>query len=64
MRGDELLKEVTDGKMVAKRGQRRKRTGMIDDFLEKEQYGNLKRRVENWQGWRIWLPGTCRMAEH
>jgi len=24
----------------------------------------LKRRAEDRQGWRVWLPGTCRVAEH
>ena len=37
---------------------------MIDYFLEKERYGALKRRAEDRQGWRVWLPATCRMAEH
>jgi len=50
--------------MVGKRGPGRKRIGMIDDLLEKERYGDLKRRAENRQEWRIWLPGTCRLAEH
>jgi len=64
MRGDGLMKEVMEGKMVGKRGPGRKRVGMIDDLLEKERYGDLKRRAENRQEWRIWLPGTCRLAEH
>ena len=38
--------------------------GMIDNLLEKKQHGDLKRRAEKRQAWRVWLPGTCRMAEH
>ena len=64
MRGDGLMKEVMEVNMEVKRGPGRKRIGMIDDLIEKEQYGDMKRRAEDRQGWRVWLPGTCRMAEH
>ena len=64
MRGDGLMKEVMEGKMEGKRGRGRKRIGMIDELMENEQYGDLKRRAEDRQGWRVWLPGTCRVAEH
>ena len=53
-----------DGKLDEKRGPGRKRVGMIDDLLEKKQYGDLKRRAEDRQEWIIWLPGTCRSTEH
>ena len=64
MTGDGLMKEVTEGKMESKRGRGRKRIGMIDELMENKQYGDLKRRAEDRQGWRVWLPGTCRVAEH
>jgi hypothetical protein len=64
MRGDGLMKEVMEGKMEGKRGRGRKRIGMIDELMENKQYGDLKRRAEDRQGWRVWLPGTCRVAEH
>ena len=64
MRGDGLMKEVLEGKMEGKRGRGRQRIGMIDEFVINEQYGDLKRRAENRQGWRVWLPGTCRVAEY
>jgi hypothetical protein len=60
MRGDGLMKEIMEGKVVGKRGPGRKRIRIIDDLLEKERYGDLKRRAENQQEWRIWLPETCR----
>ena len=47
MRGDELMKEVMERKMVGKKGPGRKRIGMMDNLLEKERYGDLKRRAEN-----------------
>ena len=62
MRGDGLMKEVMEGKMEGKREPGRKR--MIDDLLDKERYEVLKRRAENRQGWKVWLSGTCHMAEH
>ena len=63
MRGDGLI-EVLEGKMKGKRGRGRKRIGMIDELMINERYGDLKRRAEDRQGWRVWLPGTCRVAEH
>ena len=64
MRGDRLMKEVMEGKMEGKRGRGRKRIGVIDELMINEQYGDLKRRAEDRQGWRVWLPRTCCMAEH
>ena len=53
-----------EGKLERKRWPCRKRVDIINDLLEKEWYGDLKRRAEDRQEWRVWLPGTCRMAEH
>ena len=64
MRGDGLKKEVMEGKIEGKRGRGRKWIGMIDELMKNKQYGDLKRKVEDRQGWRVWLPGTCRVAEH
>ena len=57
------MKEVMEGKMRAK-GDEVEREGMIDELMENKRYGDLKRRAEDRQGWRVWLPGTCRVAEH
>ena len=64
MRGDGLMKEAMEGKMEGKRGRSRKRIGTTDDLLVKETYGDVKRRAEDRHEWRVWLPGTCRVAEH
>ncbi len=64
MRGEGLMKEVMKGKMEGKRRPDRKRIAMIDELMENERYGDLKRRAEDRQGWRVWLSGTCRVAEH
>ena len=64
MRGDGLMKEVMEGKMEVKRGRGSKRIGMIDELMKNEQYRSLKRRAEDRQLWRVWLPRTGRLAEH
>ena len=38
------------------------RMGMIDDVLD-ETYGDMKRKAENRENWRIWKPRTCPWAE-
>ena len=58
LRGDSLLKEVIEGRMIGKRP-RRKRLGMLNEFLKEAPYVELKRKVENRKEWRIWKPGTC-----
>ena len=58
------MKEVMEGIKAGKRGPGRKRIGMIDELMENERYGDLKRRAEDRLGWRVWLSGTCRVAEH
>ena len=42
-----MTKEVTEGKMKGKRGPGRKRIGMIDELVENEWHGDLKRRAKN-----------------
>ena len=40
------MKEVMKGKMEGKRGPGRKWIGMIDELMENEHYGDLKRRAK------------------
>ena len=63
VRGDGLLKHVLEGRMEGKRPRGRPRIGMIDD-LKEGSYATMKRRAEDREGWRVWLPGTCRRAEN
>ena len=44
------MKEVMEGKMEGKRRPDRKRIAMIDELMENERYGDLKRRAEDRQG--------------
>ena len=63
VRGDGLLKLVLEGRMENKRPRGRPRIGMIDDLME-GSYVSMKRRAEDREEWRSWLPRTCRKAEN
>ena len=63
MRGEGLLKQVMEGRMEGKRPRGRPRIGMIDDLIE-NSYVEMKRRAENRDAWRYWMPRTCRKAEN
>ena len=54
---------VLEGRMEGKRPRGRPRMGMIDDVLD-ETYGDMKRKAENREIWRIWKPRTCPWAEN
>ena len=61
VRGDGLMKLLLEGRMEGKRPRgKRPRMGMIDD----ETYGDMKRKAENRENWRIWKPRTCPLAEN
>ena len=59
VRGEGLLKDVLEGRMEGRRTRGRPRKGMIDD-LKEGSYGDMKRRAEDREGWRVWMPSTCR----
>ena len=63
VRGDGLMKLVLEGRMERKRPMGRPRMGMIDDVLD-ETYGDMKRKAENRESWRICKPRTCPWAEN
>ena len=63
VRGDSLLKLVLEGRMKGKRPRGRLRIGMIDE-LKEGSYVNMKRRAEDREKWRCWMPRTCRRAEN
>ena len=62
-RGRGLLKLALGGRMEGKRQRGRPRLGMIDD-LKEGSYESMKRRAEDRERWRVWLPRTCREAEN
>jgi hypothetical protein len=45
--------------MVGKKPRGRPRMGMIDD-LKEGSYTEMKRRAEDRDKWRAWMPRTCR----
>ena len=60
IRGNGLLKDVIEGRIDGKRPRGRKRVGMLSD-TKKDGYANMKRRTENRELWRNWMPRrTCR----
>ena len=51
LRGDEIVKEVIEGRMEGKRGRGRPITGMLDELIV-ASYGYTNRRTEDREGWR------------
>ena len=73
LRVDGLLRDVLEGRMLGRRPQGRPRMGMLDELREidmkagkkkKESFGSMKRRAEDRQRWRVFVPRTCRKAEN
>ena len=58
------MREVIEGRMRGKRTRGRKRTGMLEILQENESYERLKRRSQNREEWRLWMPRTCHVAEN
>ena len=63
MRGESLLKLVLEGRMEGKRGRGRPRLGMISE-LKEGSYVEMKRRAEDREGWKRFVPRTCRLAKN
>src|SRR6218665_719463 len=64
LRGESLLREVTEGRIIGKRPRGKKRLGTLNEFLKESSHAELKRKAENRKEWRIWKPRTCLTAEH
>jgi len=64
LRGENLLREVIEGRMIGKRPSGWKRLGILHKFLKEASYVELKRKRENRKEWRTWMPRTCLTAEH
>ena len=63
LRGDELLRDVMEGRMMGKRTRGRPRAGTMDDLME-GSYVKMKRRAEGREEWRRWVPRTCLRVEY
>src|SRR6218665_1918297 len=64
LRGESLLREVIEGRMIGKRPRVWKRLGMLNEFLKEPSYEELKRKAEHRKEWRTWNPRTCLTAAH
>jgi hypothetical protein len=70
--GDGLLRDVLEGRMLGSKPQGRPRMGMIElrevrmkgNRKENESFESMKRRVEDREGWRVFVPRTCQKAEN
>ena len=58
LRGDGVLKEVIEGRMEGKRPRGRPRFGMLDDLIT-NSYEDMKRKTEDREKWRSYMPWTC-----
>ena len=55
LRGQGLLKEVIEGKLEGKRPRGRPKIRILDE-LKKGSYVDMKRKAEDRQMWRCWVP--------
>ena len=62
LRGDGLLRDVMEGRMMRKRPRGRPRAGMVDDLMD-GSFVNMKRRAEWREELRRWVHRTCLRAE-
>ena len=58
-RHDGLFRDVMEGKMEGKRPRGRPRIGMLEE-LKEGSYVTMKRRAEDRERWKCWIPWTCR----
>ena len=64
LRGDGLMKDVIEGRIDGKRGRGRRRQSMLHELMEGGSYEQLKRKAEDRELWRKWVPRTCLRAEN
>ena len=63
LREDGLLRDVMEGKMMRKRPRSRPRARVMDELME-GSYVKMKRRADEREEWRRWVPRTFLGAEY
>ena len=59
-----LMRGVIERRLEGKRPRGRKRTGMLDELMDRRSYVEMKRRAEDRIEWRRWDQRTCITAEY
>lgn len=64
LRGEGMMKDVIEGRVEGKRAVGRRRQSMLHELMEEGSYEQMKRKAEDRELWRNWIPRTCLRAEH
>jgi len=64
MRGEGLLRNVTEGKLEGKTSRGRKCIMVREEFMKGTTFETLKRRSQERYIWRSWTPWTCQLTEY
>ena len=59
-----IKKDAIEGQLEGKQPRGRKRTGMLDELMDRCSYVEIKRRAEDRMELRGWEPRTCLTAEY
>ena len=64
LRGEGMMKDVMEGRIEGKRCVGRRRQSMLHELMEGGSYVQMKRKAEDRELWKKWIPRTCLRAEH
>jgi hypothetical protein len=64
LRGEGMMKDAIEGRIEGLRCVGRPRQSMLHELMEEGSYEQMKRKAEDRELWRKWIPRTCLWAEH